>query len=391
MKIAVLASHPIQYHAPLFRQLSERSGVGLEVWYGSMPNPTRQGADFGVAFEWDIPLLEGYVHKVTGHGSNYGPVSFAATVLKVMAEIRRFAPDVLLNTGWYHPSLVAGLAAGLATKTPLILRTENNLLRKRSWFSWMAQGPLLKLHSAHLAIGIQNRKYLIRNGVDPQAVYECPYFVDNRRFSEQSARTPKAEVRDRFGIPENHFCFVYSGKLIAKKHPLDALLAFATAGLTNSTLIFIGDGQLRQDIESEAASRDVSIKCLGFVNQSEMPAVLGAGDCLLLPSDEGETWGLVVNEAMACGLPCIVSDRVGCREDLIVEGVTGYSHPCGDIDALARLMRHVVDRPELTRELGLAARARVMNNYTVEKAADGILQAADFVVSRQLNGFRKRA
>jgi glycosyltransferase involved in cell wall biosynthesis len=100
----------------------------------------------------------------------------------------------------------------------------------------------------------------------------------------------------------------------------------------------VGDGELRRPCEEAALRSSVPVCFAGFLNQGRMPDAYAAADCLVLPSDCGETWGLVVNEAMACGLPAIVSDQVGCGPDLIREGATGHVFRCGDVDDLSAKM-----------------------------------------------------
>ena len=119
----------------------------------------------------------------------------------------------------------------------------------------------------------------------------------------------------------------------------------------------------------------------GFLNQTEMPNAYAAADCLVLPSDFGETWGLVVNEAMVCGLPAIVSDRVGCGPDLVQDGVTGAIFPFGDVNELARRMIEMAADREKRESMGEQAVIRV-REYTVERAAEGTMAAFNFVTSK---------
>ncbi|HPA96824.1 MAG TPA: glycosyltransferase family 4 protein, partial [Thermoanaerobaculia bacterium] len=118
------------------------------------------------------------------------------------------------------------------------------------------------------------------------------------------------------------------------------------------------------------------------LNQSRIAEAYAAADCLVLPSDRGETWGLVVNEAMVCGLPAVTSDQVGCAPDLIRAGETGWSYPCGDVAALASLLRRVAGDPGRSRTMGAAARELVRTRYGVADAVEGTLAALRFVTGR---------
>ena len=126
----------------------------------------------------------------------------------------------------------------------------------------------------------------------------------------------------------------------------------------------------------------VPVTFAGFLNQTEMPAAYAVTDCLVLPSDYGETWGLVVNEAMACGIPAVVSDRVGCGPDLVEHDVTGLVYPFGDVEALADALRTLAIRPAQLAEMGARARDRV-TDYSVERAVAGTLEAVRYVATKR--------
>jgi glycosyltransferase involved in cell wall biosynthesis len=128
------------------------------------------------------------------------------------------------------------------------------------------------------------------------------------------------------------------------------------------------------------AQKKLPVTFAGFLNQTEIVKAYLAADCLVLPSDYGETWGLVVNEAMACGLPAIVSDRVGCGPDLIIDGVTGYIFPFGDITALAGKLLECAS-PDKTKliQMGVQAKALIAN-YSTENTVKGALEAVKYVL-----------
>jgi len=150
----------------------------------------------------------------------------------------------------------------------------------------------------------------------------------------------------------------------------------AAAKVPEARVVLVGDGPLRGELEARAEKADLNgrVEFAGFKNQTELPAYLGGADWLVLPSDRGETWGLVVNEAMACGTPAIVSDACGCVPDLIEPGVTGWSHACGNIGELAELMRKGLARAQ-AREMGAAARRKAERSFHVRRAADQLVYA----------------
>ncbi|MGH9710529.1 MAG: glycosyltransferase, partial [Candidatus Acidiferrales bacterium] len=127
-----------------------------------------------------------------------------------------------------------------------------------------------------------------------------------------------------------------------------------------SYLVYVGDGPMRNELEVEAKTRGVAgrTRFLGFVNQSGLPQVYCGSDLLVLPS-EYEPFGVVVNEMMLCGHGVIASDRVGAKFDLVREGETGFVYPCGDIDALAKLLQDTLSDCEALRRYGKAANRRI--------------------------------
>ena len=379
-RLAIIASHPVQYQAPLFRRLIEE--VGGCVYYGHLPDERMQGEGFGVSFHWDLPLLDGYEHRVFAQGLADG-IHLRAAVksfreLRAMLEAQR--PDAILCTGWYHPSLFVGLAAARLSGAPCLLRCESNLLRLRGAGSRLFQRLMLSQYAAVLPIGKMNRRYYRHFGVPEDKMISAPYFVDNERFAAAAAQADRSSLRDRWAISKDAFCFVFSGKLEEKKHPESIIQALV--GIPAAHLLIVGAGPLESTLRSAAAGLGVSCSFTGFLNQTEIPGAYAAADCLVLPSDSGETWGLVVNEAMACGLPAVVSDRVGCRDDLIVEGKTGHSFPFGNVTALAARLRHFAESPESAHAAGREA-VRHIANFSIETASGGILAALQNLTCRK--------
>jgi glycosyltransferase involved in cell wall biosynthesis len=139
-------------------------------------------------------------------------------------------------------------------------------------------------------------------------------------------------------------------------------------------LLMVGDGELRDECRRFSLEHDLPVTYAGFLNQSEIVKGYVAADCLVLASDSGETWGLVVNEAMICGLPALLSRSCGCAPDLIIEGETGSSFPCGAVELLADCMLRLVFDRELLRQMGEGAQ-RHIGSFTTNRAADRLLEA----------------
>ena len=186
-----------------------------------------------------------------------------------------------------------------------------------------------------------------------------------------------------FGIAADAKVALFAGKLLAFKRPLDLVAAVAllnTRGFVVSILV-AGSGPLEPELATAAAASGVSLRRLGFCNQSEMPAAYAAADVLVLPSSGRETWGLVVNEAQACGVPTIVSDACGCAPDLAEDGAAGCIFPFGDTEALSKALRRILDDPPPRRSI-LAKSER----YSVATAVDGIEEGVAFATQETTRG-----
>jgi glycosyltransferase involved in cell wall biosynthesis len=201
--------------------------------------------------------------------------------------------------------------------------------------------------------------------------------VDNDFFRSEAERLKpmRNELRKQWGLEDDTIVFVFSGKFIEKKRPLDFVRAVLLAAQRSSRIqgLMVGDGPLRMACQELAKNHNAPVRFAGFLNQSRIPSAYAACDALVLPSDGGETWGLVVNEAMACGLPAIVSDRVGCGPDLIVKEKTGFIFPMSDVEVLASQIVQMADDPTGLNEMGVQA-SRMIENYSPPVAVDDVVQ-----------------
>jgi glycosyltransferase involved in cell wall biosynthesis len=239
---------------------------------------------------------------------------------------------------------------------------------------------LLRAFDAYLAVGQRNEAYYRHYGVPASRIFRSPHCVDNEFFgrSADAARALQGGPRQVLGVPAGAVVFVFAGKLVEKKRPLDFLAALDAVrrDIPDVHGLIVGDGPLRPALEAHRRRHETPCTMAGFLNQKEIAIAYAASDALVLPSTGGETWGLVVNEAMASGVPCIVSDRVGCAPDLIVEGTTGCSFPCGDVEALADRMRRLSETRHRRAEMRAAVLERIAR-FSPEAAASGVVIAME--------------
>jgi glycosyltransferase involved in cell wall biosynthesis len=378
IKIGIVTTHPIQYQVPLFREISGRDKVNLSVFYGRIPDVEEQGEGFGTAFTWDLPLLRGYSWRVQEGNVDRGEVREENTFNRISEAYREV--DIMLIHGWQSAYMRRVWWKGIWEDVPLLVRGESNSMKPRSWYVRALHYGYLRPFDRYLYIGETNRQFYRKAGVSSEALCSAPYCVENSRFDSdwRERKEEKASLRSEFGIGEVAVCFLFCGKFIEKKRPTDVVEGFLQAWHSSNSpmhLLMVGDGTLRDEVENLAPD-DAPITFTGFLNQTEIGAAYAAADTLVLPSNYGETWGLVVNEGMIFECPAIVSDRVGCGPDLIREGKTGYTVPFENIKVLAGTMNQMASHPARVAEMGRNARQLVLSEYTIKKAADGIVEAA---------------
>jgi glycosyltransferase involved in cell wall biosynthesis len=403
-RLAIFTSHPIQYQAPLFRALAASEFLEPTIYFGSRHGvDVAMDAGFGTAFRWDVPLLDAYEHVFLPNTSTKPNVSQFRGVRVTDAEsvLAQGHHDALLLLGWQTMAHVQMLRAAWRLELPVILRGESTLgrepararqraLRRAVWLPVRRRlyGAAFDKVDAFLVIGSRNRDYYRSFGVPDEKCFWAPYGVDNDWFALPRDRRTAARdrVRARLGVADDAILFASSAKLIEKKRPLD--LVDAVGGLRrhgiNAHALFIGDGEERGRVEAQAAQQGIapSVSISGFVNQRELPDWYAAADALVLPSDSRETWGLVVNEAMAAGLPVVVSDAAGCSVDLVRSGENGFTYPCGDVDALTDRLSSIARLgPEGRSALGDRSR-EIVKGFAIEVAARATEDAVEAICSR---------
>lgn len=385
IRLVAVAPHPVQYHAPLFRALASRPEFDFEVAFLELLDAQLQGVGFGVPFEWDVPVLEGYRWRVLPT-LRYRRSRWTRA-LKPRACLRALRPDVLFLTGWQTLPFIQLLSAARQAGVPVLMRGDSHALKPRPALVRRMHGWLFRQIDGFLVIGQANRALYERHRIPADRFFEAPYFVDNERFANEAAvaRGDRSDLRRSLGIPEAASCFIFSGKFLGLKCPQHMIRALGRVRRRRPDLVvhglFVGDGPLAADLRALASREGVSVTFTGFANQTEIPRLYAAADALVLPS-EHENWGLVVNEAMACGLPALVSDHVGCRDDLIIDGVTGASYPFANIEAMGAVLERWAEDPDTMHRLGKSAQQLVHSRYTVGRSVEAVIRAAVAVCAR---------
>ncbi|MGE5361498.1 MAG: glycosyltransferase family 4 protein [Bacteroidales bacterium] len=382
--VAVVTSHPIQYQAPWFRALAQT--VDLDVYFCHRQDARDQAsAGYDLEFEWDVPLLGGYRHHwLENRSANPSVFAFAGCDTPGIDDVIGSGGfDACIVSGWYLKSYLQAIRACRRHAVKVLVRGDSRLGTQRSaiksTLKWVPYRVLLNRIDAHLYVGQANKEYLRHYGVADERLFFAPHFVDNDFFARGAERAradgTAASIRDRFQIPGDATVALFVGRLIAQKRVTDLLQALMRTRQSGANIhvLVVGSGPEAGELQALAARLDVPAHFAGFVNQRQLPAFYAASSAIVMPSEE--TWGLVVNEAMACGLPAIVSSSVGCAPDLLTEDATGYSYPIGDAGALAdALLRLLSKRRDRGDAMARAVRTRIAR-YSCEAAVRGTMAA----------------
>lgn len=374
-KLAIVITHPIQYYAPVFKRLTERERLQIKVFYtwGKLQYP-RYDPGFGRAIQWDIPLLEGYDYTFVRNNSFFpGSNCFWGTVnFSLHREIEDWRPEALLVVGW---SFYSHLAAMLyfKNKIPILFRGDSTLLTEKPGLKQLLRDIYLPWVYRHvdraLYVGKNNKDYFLKYGLKDEQLFFVPHAIDTMRFQDAIEENKKKAMiwRRSLGIADDKIVFLFAGKLEPRKGPFLLLEAFKQLNDTKAHLIFVGSGKLEEELKRQASAR---VHFIDFQNQSLMPVVYHLGDIFILPSQRNEPWGLVVNEAMACGLPVLVSDKCGCAVDLVVEGKNGYIFPSRNKDELCIKIQRMLDKNKL-KSMGAASRD-LIQGWSIDALCSGI-------------------
>ena len=379
LRLAYLVSHPIQYQAPLLRRIAREPDIDLTVFFGSdFSLRSYRDEGFGVEVAWDTPLTEGYKHVFLKPLRDNGTVSATSPISRgILKALTGF--DALWVHGYASINSLQAILAANALGIPVLLRAE-------SWLNDRDRSPLklalkrLALRAlrpaiaATLPIGTLNAQYWHHYFGEHVPQFPMPYAVDNDYFADRTAEAAahQTELRASLNLDPGRPVILFASKLQPRKRCMDLLEAYRLDPTPH--LIVAGDGEERSRLEAFARDHALTgIRFVGFQNQSTLPQYFELADVFVLPSRH-EPWGLIVNEAMAAGCPCIVSDEVGCHADLITPGVEGFVFPAGNIPALFAALSGIFAEPATASEMGKAASTRI-RSWSFEQDVAGLRAA----------------
>ncbi len=337
-RLAIVVSHPIQYYAPLFRYLAVR--MDIVVLYAHNPTPEETGRQgFGQKITWDVDLLSGYPHVFLRNVARRPSLENfrGCNTPDIGAEIGRQGATHVVIFGWFLQTHWQAYWHCLRTGLPCAVRGDSQPNPHEGGWKKALKDRLYPLfirrYTRLFYVGERNRQYLASYGASPAKLIFAPHAVDQDFWKNENGHRPART--------DGPVRLLWVGKFIPKKRPLEAIEAVRKC--PGVALDIVGTGPLQPEMEAAAAESN-QIRFLGFKNQTALRSLMAEADALLLTSDHGETWGLVVNEAFAMGLPAVVSNACGCAPDMIEVDVTGYTYPAGDEAALRACLVQLADR-----------------------------------------------
>jgi glycosyltransferase involved in cell wall biosynthesis len=386
-RLAIVTSHVIQYQDPLFKRLAARPDIDLTVIFCS-----RHGAepyrdeDMKTTLRWDLDLLAGYRHLFL---RNLSTVDFRRGFVRllnpsILTELDRERYDVVFfMLGWGSLTSWLGFFTCIVKGIPFAIYGDSSFVPDVSDRKARLRAAALRWLFSHTAAfatsGVMNAQYYQHYGADPRRFFLVPWAADNERFERESRLTAdeRGEIRSRYAIDPEKVLIVFSGKLIPRKDPMTLLRAFAAMEQRDrAALLFMGDGELRDSLLAYTAEHDIpGVNIAGFVNQTEIPRVYGMSDIFALPSLD-DPRGTVVNEAMASGLPVVVTDRCGAVGDIVRDGENGFVFAPGDVPGLAARLDRLVADAALRKSMSARSRALIAG-WDYQKDVEGIVELLD--------------
>lgn len=375
-KLAIVTTHPIQYYAPVFKLLHQRRNIDIKVFYTLGNAQPKHDPGFGKIISWDIPLLEGYPYQ-WGRNISTQPGShhFKGIVTpELIGTIEAWRPDAILVFGWAYNSHLK-IIRYFKNKVPLYFRGDSTLLNDISGVQRLAKNIFLKWVYSHIShafyAGVNNKAYFKKYGLKEAQLSFAPHAVDNERFNADRG-AEAAGLRASLGIDKDDILILYAGKFEPVKNLHSLVNAFGTFENPAVHLLLAGSGTDEEELKRLAANSTAGrrIHFTGFKNQTYMPVLYQAADVFCLPS-KSETWGLAINEAMACGRAILASDKVGCVADLVNHNVNGVVFKSGDANDLAeKLQALTANKAELIR-MGQESQL-IIKNYSFLHIAEAI-------------------
>ncbi len=386
IRLAIIATHPVQYQTPWFTRLASDQRFILKVFY--LWNPELSGSfdqGFRQKVEWDLPLLQGYSYEfIENQSRDPGTHHFLGLQNQALpAAIQDFGPNAALFLCYNYLSVMRMLFLNKKLCPYLFRGDSHRLLEESGWRAGIKRRLIKTIFSrfdAFLYVGKSNHDYFKHHGVADKKLFFCPHAIDQSRFELKVTQREQAReaLRNRLGISSKSRMVLIAGKFEEKKRPLDLLEAFIKSNLEDTSLLFVGAGAQELQLQSRAEGHS-NIFFLPFQNQSQIPEIYAAADLFVLPSaGKYETWGVAVNEAQAARVPVVVSSHVGSAQDLVQDGVSGFLFEAGNVESLKLTLVRAFESQQSWFKMSRTA-AEGLRKFSYDQMTKGLASALYYV------------
>ena len=356
-RLVIITEIIAPYRIPLFNDLAQSGAADLHVIFLAETDPVlRQWQVYKDEIRFSYGVLPSWRKRIGGYNAlvNRG-------VWRALVQAK---PDVILCGGYNYLGSWQALLWARARGVPFLLWSESNLddMRPGHAVIELLKQEFLRACSGFVVPGQAAWDYLKAHKISDDRIFTASNAVDNEMFSAGAAdaRRDAVRLRRELDLPARYFLF--TGRLVREKGVFELLAAYAKLDRSlreQIGLVFVGDGPCRKELEEQARAIEPGlIRFPGFAQREKLAGYYGLAEMLVLPT-YSDTWGLVVNEAMACGLPVILTRAAGCGRELVTQGWNGMLIPARDVESLAAAMQTMASDPERSAAMGANSSRRI--------------------------------
>ena len=389
-KFYYFAPHPVQYHVGIYKELAKLDNLDFKVIYeddiGLKPVYVEE---FKKEIKWDIDLLDGYPYEfMKNYSSNSQGGFFSRVNFAIFKKFFVDKPNVIIFAGYINFSDWLVMILAKLTRTKIIFRGEATLKgnEDNSTFKQRLKKVFLKywLQSCDVVMYScrGNKEYWKFYGVDEDKMLPIPCAVDNEFFRNEKKKYLSEEnnIKKELDINEDDFVILFSARFTTRKRPLDLLKAITSIDNSNITILFVGDGPERKNMEKFVKENNLKAKFVGFKNLTETPKYYSIADIDIVISDYDPS-PKAMNEAMNFELPIIVTDIVGTAYDLVKDGENGFIIKVGDIDSIAQKINFLNKNRDISKQMRKKS-LEIVDEWTFEKDVYYINEAINKIMGK---------
>jgi 1,2-diacylglycerol 3-alpha-glucosyltransferase len=373
LRLVILTEIIAPYRIPVFNVLARRAALDLHVIFLAETDETvRQWRVYKDEICFSHQILPSWRWRAgrTSILINRG----------LWSALNKMSPQVIICGGYNYGASWEALLWARRHRVPFVLWSESNSQDTRAGRAWVEspKAYFLRHCDRFVVPGKASFEYLKTLGCEEASILTAPNAVDNSLFATHAENTfgHATEFRDKLKLPSRFILFV--GRLVPEKGVFDLLEAYSKleSGVRSEVgLVFAGEGASREELAQQARRISPGAVCFsGFAQREDLAGLYALAEGLVLPT-HSDPWGLVVNEAMACGLPIIVSSVAGCSTDLVEDGWNGFVVPPRDPEKLSVAINALVRQPGLRQRMSAHSLERI-RSYSPEACAEGLAAAA---------------